>query len=959
MKLGKHSYLFVIYLFRYKFIAHWVKFSYWKREPIMNTGVLFLVCFILPWNATCFKFIEDYFFPRNPTVNRVRNIEEARGDEFAVLDTVGMVEKYGYSSDDHNITTLDDYNIIIFRIYASPASPEKQGKPVVFLQHGLFASSDTWVLFGPGKDLAFLLADEGYDVWIGNLRGNSYGRSHKQLSTRDPQFWSFSYHEHGVLDLPMMIDYILEYTNSTSLSYIGHSMGTTMAYVLLSEKPEYNEKMSIVVSLAPVAIWKEPPKTLTLNDNVVRVLQNIFDEHGIYELLPQTTYSARMARVLCSDGSFAQPFCKLLISILAGHDPDQLNSTAMPYIFSHFPAGGSTASLFHYYQNIKSGTFGKYDFGYAHNFRLYGKKKPPIYDLKKISAPVALIYGKGDISSFEKNVAELAKRLQNVVTFEAVEYENFNHFDFVWAKDAKELLYDRVISLLSMYSRYPLRCTNRKGSTKMKSQRVLLRHLLICITSGLVCAVEKNFRATFIREVRLRLTGMRNAKRVVDEDYVAFDTSETLLDSIKSGHNHEKHTFYEDSKVRVAHRSVCKYEAFEFVDKILTRLLTTVKCSSPNFFITNNDSSPFQAGLIKRHGYSVEEHTLRTEDGYFLRLFRMPGSPSSPESNYKPVVFLQHGVLWSSDAFVLMGPSHDLSFMLVDAGYDVWIGNVRGNTYCRTHQNKKPSDPKFWDFSYHEMGDYDLPSMIDHVLLITGQKAVCFVGHSMGATIAYVMLSLRPEYNSRIKLLVSLAPVTRWKHKLNAMQALFKQAGCPLQETLKRNEIYEILPQTTALKKQAEQWCNEDAVSHSACLNMIFGVVGEDREQLNSSLLPYLFSSFPAGTSLRTMAHFHQNILSGEFQQYDYGLAENFDRYKQREAPNYELQKVTAPVALFYGKNDAIVPVEEIYDLAESLSNVTILEAVPFRKFNHMDFIWARDVRELLYKRILRLIQQY
>lgn len=37
------------------------------------------------------------------------------------------------------------------------------------------------------------------------------------------------------------------------LIYVGHSMGTTMNFVLLSEKPEYNDKIRLFVALAPVA----------------------------------------------------------------------------------------------------------------------------------------------------------------------------------------------------------------------------------------------------------------------------------------------------------------------------------------------------------------------------------------------------------------------------------------------------------------------------------------------------------------------------------------------------------------------------------------------------------------------------------------------------------------------------------------------------------------------------------
>lgn len=102
------------------------------------------------------------------------------------------------------------------------------------------------------------------------------------------------------------------------------------------------------------------------------------------------------------------------------------------------------------------------------------------------------------------------------------------------------------------------------------------------------------------------------------------------------------------------------------------------------------------------------------------------------------------------------------AYLLAEAGYDVWLGNARGNYYSRTHVRLRPDaifNTDYWEFSWDEIGNIDLPTMIDYALEHTGQQRLHYIGHSQGTTSFFVMGSLRPDYNQKIISMHALAPV--------------------------------------------------------------------------------------------------------------------------------------------------------------------------------------------------------
>ena len=138
--------------------------------------------------------------------------------------------------------------------------------------------------------------------------------------------------------------------------------------------------------------------------------------------------------------------------------------------------------------------------------------------------------------------------------------------------------------------------------------------------------------------------------------------------------------------------------------------------------------------ICLENGYRSEMHTVVTDDGYILTLYRIPGKFSDNLSEKKPAVLMVHAQDCDMLEWVWNDASQANAFILANAGYDVWMGNNRGSKYSHGHLTLSTKDHAYWDYYQEDMAKYDLPTFIDFVTEHTAQPKISYIGHSEGTT---------------------------------------------------------------------------------------------------------------------------------------------------------------------------------------------------------------------------------
>ncbi|KAK3922415.1 Lipase 1 [Frankliniella fusca] len=365
--------------------------------------------------------------------------------------------------------------------------------------------------------------------------------------------------------------------------------------------------------------------------------------------------------------------------------------------------------------------------------------------------------------------------------------------------------------------------------------------------------------------------------------------------------------------------------------------------------------------LLDMWGYPYEQHRVLTEDGYVLTVDRIP-NPG------RPPVYLATPYLGAAPIFLTLGRDHALGgylgtsgtgnedqglsrFRLYDAGYDVWMSNVRGSIYSPDHIRLTTDDPEYWKFSFHEHALYDHPACIDMILAKTVYRQLLYIGYSMGSLSLLIMASLKPEYGRKVAAAFLMAPSTTQYYNDGNFISLLNAVTNSTEPVTERLQVVQL---PIGLIRQFSQiTCRGEA--RWICNRLWLWLTNNPKAEDYIGNSYYFHETFPGSGSLRTTWHIAQLAWGeGSFRPYVYSSREkNLRRYGVPVPPKYPIERVTIPIFTYTGDSDKLVAEGDYRFMQRSVRSIVRRWRHPDPLFSHADFTFSRGAL-LVYRQMIK-----
>jgi len=303
------------------------------------------------------------------------------------------------------------------------------------------------------------------------------------------------------------------------------------------------------------------------------------------------------------------------------------------------------------------------------------------------------------------------------------------------------------------------------------------------------------------------------------------------------------------------------------------------------------------------------------------------------------VVYMHHGLLMCSEIWVTMIDEHEnLPFILYELGYDVWLGNNRGNKYSHKHLSRPLNSEAFWNFSIDEFALYDIPDSINYILSEVGKEKLTYIGFSQGTAQAFASVSINPELNEKVEKIIAISPATT-PHGLYSrfLDILLKSSPNIVYLMFSRKVL---MPSVMFWERLMYPPFFDTSIDISNYMLFNWRSLNIDKIQKVASYA-HLYST----TSVKTVVHWFQIISSKNFQMYH----DETSGLNLLTPISYPLKNIKIPIHLIYGDSDSLVDI----NVMENQLPEKWTTSSPVKNHEHLDNLWGRDVATEVFPLVL------
>ena len=286
-------------------------------------------------------------------------------------------------------------------------------------------------------------------------------------------------------------------------------------------------------------------------------------------------------------------------------------------------------------------------------------------------------------------------------------------------------------------------------------------------------------------------------------------------------------------------------------------------------------------------------------------------------------------------------------FYFTDKGFDCWFINFRGNILNLSHKNTNISYEEFFDFSYDDLGQKDVPTCIDNILKITKKSKLTLVTMSAGGLVGNIALTdkfTHKKINSLVDEAIFLCPslllTYHQDYKLDTHYNNLKTYDWVIKKSKEWNVHHTgfgAYHSDNNLSGKFVEYIDSLYPNFDMHKTDLIGFDGKTdrcfahflKKDLLWILFPFLkFLGHPGlrsqdyGTSLKCYIHLAQN-MTGErrytkkLYAYDYMSEKNKQKYGTEQCPEYDLTNINIPISVIAGGKDKFCNLEAAKVFAE------------------------------------------